>query len=119
MPLPDPEKNEDEQDFVSRCIAGVPCRYWASPICFDQWRNRDKAVRIERAYSQLNVKSFDEDQRIITGIATTPQTDHYGGYRRAAWRIIFAPYSIFICARSAPANWPRPKGKRDRCRYRS
>ena len=76
MPLPDPEKNEDEQDFVSRCIAGVPCRYWASPICFDQWRNRDKAVRIERAYSQLNVKSFDEDQRIITGIATTPQTDH-------------------------------------------
>ena len=24
----------------------------------------------------LEIKSFDEDQRIITGIATTPQTDH-------------------------------------------
>ena len=30
---------------------------------------------MKRAYALLEVKSFDEDQRIIRGIATTPQTD--------------------------------------------
>ena len=55
MPLPDPHKNEDEQDFVSRCIAGVvgdgtvpntdKGRSQASAMCFDQWRNRDKSAR--------------------------------------------------------------------------
>jgi len=31
-----------------------------------------------RAYSMLEVKSVDEDQRVITGIATTPETDRMG-----------------------------------------
>lgn len=31
-----------------------------------------------RAYSVLHVKSFDEEQRFITGIATTPQPDRDG-----------------------------------------
>lgn len=31
-----------------------------------------------RAYSLLQVKSFDEDKRTITGIATTPSTDRVG-----------------------------------------
>jgi HK97 family phage prohead protease len=33
---------------------------------------------MERAYSLLETKSIDEDQRIITGIATTPTTDRTG-----------------------------------------
>jgi HK97 family phage major capsid protein/HK97 family phage prohead protease len=33
---------------------------------------------MERAYSLLTVKSIDEDQRIITGIATTPTPDRMG-----------------------------------------
>jgi len=33
---------------------------------------------IERAYSFLTVKAVDEEQRIITGIATTPETDRMG-----------------------------------------
>jgi HK97 family phage prohead protease len=33
---------------------------------------------MERAYSLLETKSIDEDQRIITGIATTPTTDRSG-----------------------------------------
>ncbi|NIJ84464.1 HK97 family phage prohead protease [Xanthomonas arboricola] len=32
----------------------------------------------ERAYSVLEVKSYDDDQRIITGWATTPEPDRYG-----------------------------------------
>ncbi|MCD9005221.1 HK97 family phage prohead protease [Luteimonas sp. XNQY3] len=31
-----------------------------------------------RAYSLLQVKSYDDDQRIITGMATTPETDRMG-----------------------------------------
>lgn len=31
-----------------------------------------------RAYSMLQVKAVDEDQRVITGIATTPETDRVG-----------------------------------------
>lgn len=33
---------------------------------------------LKRAYSLLNVKSFDEDERVITGIATTPTPDRLG-----------------------------------------
>jgi hypothetical protein len=32
-------------------------------------------TEMKRAYSVLDIKSFDEDQRIIKGVATTPQTD--------------------------------------------
>ncbi|REM98765.1 peptidase U35, partial [Mycobacterium tuberculosis] len=31
-----------------------------------------------RAYSVLEVKSYDDDQRIIGGWATTPEADRYG-----------------------------------------
>jgi HK97 family phage prohead protease len=31
-----------------------------------------------RAYSLLEIKNYDEGQRIITGIATTPEPDRYG-----------------------------------------
>lgn len=33
---------------------------------------------MNRAYSVLNVKSLSEEERVITGIATTPQTDRAG-----------------------------------------
>lgn len=33
---------------------------------------------MNRAYSILNIKAFDEDARTITGIATTPKTDRMG-----------------------------------------
>lgn len=31
-----------------------------------------------RAYSMLTIKAIDEDQRMITGLATTPETDRMG-----------------------------------------
>ncbi len=33
---------------------------------------------MKRAYSLLTVKAFDEDERVITGIATTPTPDRLG-----------------------------------------
>lgn len=33
---------------------------------------------MNRAYSFLEIKSLDDDQRVITGIATTPETDRMG-----------------------------------------
>ena len=35
-------------------------------------------MKLERGYSLLETKSIDDDQRIITGIATTPTTDRMG-----------------------------------------
>lgn len=35
-------------------------------------------MKLQRAYSLFEVKSFDEEKREIQGIATTPTTDRYG-----------------------------------------
>lgn len=35
-------------------------------------------MQVERAYSFLEIKGLDEDQRVITGMATTPETDRVG-----------------------------------------
>lgn len=35
-------------------------------------------MKIERAYSLLEVKAMDEDRRTISGMATTPETDRVG-----------------------------------------
>lgn len=35
-------------------------------------------MQVERGYSFLEIKSLDDEQRIITGIATTPETDRVG-----------------------------------------
>ena len=52
MPLPEPNKGENQQDFVSRCIAAavhdatVPNtdagRQQGLAICYDVWRRRDE-----------------------------------------------------------------------------
>ncbi|MFM7011873.1 MAG: peptidase U35, partial [Betaproteobacteria bacterium] len=34
--------------------------------------------KINRAYSVLTIKSYDDDERTIEGIATTPSPDRYG-----------------------------------------
>lgn len=35
-------------------------------------------MKIDRAYSLLEIKSLDEDRRVITGMATTPEMDRVG-----------------------------------------
>jgi hypothetical protein len=34
--------------------------------------------KLNRAYAVLDIKSFDEDQRIIEGVASTPTVDRVG-----------------------------------------
>lgn len=40
------------------------------------WGNQ--IMKLERAYSVLNIKSVDEDKRELRGVATTPSTDRMG-----------------------------------------
>lgn len=39
---------------------------------------RDEQMETNRAYSVLDIKSVDSEQRVISGIATTPETDRMG-----------------------------------------
>ncbi|HET7377970.1 MAG TPA: HK97 family phage prohead protease, partial [Anaerolineae bacterium] len=87
MPLPMPHAGENEQDFVGRCISFVvdegtvdnteEGRAQASAMCFGRWRD-SKAATVQHACSLLHIKSFNEDERIIEGIATTPTPDRVG-----------------------------------------
>ena len=46
MPLPEPRKNESEEDFVSRCIESLtkdesdkfPSKEQRAAVCYSQWR---------------------------------------------------------------------------------
>ncbi|HET7375515.1 MAG TPA: hypothetical protein VFK30_02340, partial [Anaerolineae bacterium] len=88
MPLPKPHPHESEQDFVSRCIAFVvddgtventdKGRQMGAAMCYQHYRDSKKSVGTQRAYSILEIKSFDEEQRIIEGVATTPTADRVG-----------------------------------------
>lgn len=88
MPLPKPHDGESEQDFVSRCVAFVvddgtventeAGRQQGAAMCFRQWRDNKSADAVQHtyhAYSFLHIKSFNEDERIIEGVATTPTPD--------------------------------------------
>jgi len=39
---------------------------------------RDEKMQTNRAYSVLEIKAVDSEDRVITGIATTPETDRVG-----------------------------------------
>ena len=50
MPIPKPEKSEEKQDFISRCIETVtkeeeerfPSRKQRAAICYSQWDEHEK-----------------------------------------------------------------------------
>ncbi|HET7378331.1 MAG TPA: HK97 family phage prohead protease, partial [Anaerolineae bacterium] len=50
-------------------------RQQGAAMCFRQWRDSKSTEAIQRAYSFLHIKSFNEDERIIEGVATTPTPD--------------------------------------------
>jgi HK97 family phage prohead protease len=88
LPVPKPRKGEQQSDFVSRCARQMfadgttddPKQ--AAAICFQAWRDRDKAADddiIVRAWAPLELKrDGGQDERIITGTASTPSTDRLG-----------------------------------------
>lgn len=46
MPVPSPKGKEEEQDFVSRCMSAIGGEYdqkQAAAICYDAWREAQKA----------------------------------------------------------------------------
>lgn len=62
MKLPKPNIGESQEDFTKR---------------YNLWRetNRKSDSIEDRAYSFIEIKSFDEEKRILNGIATTPTPD--------------------------------------------
>jgi HK97 family phage major capsid protein/HK97 family phage prohead protease len=51
----------------------------AVAICSQMWRDRHKeASTMNRAYSILEVKAFNNEERTIEGVATTPSPDRMG-----------------------------------------
>lgn len=80
MPTPRPDE-ETRDEFMSRCIPMVldhgtaDDQDQAVAICSSMWEDATKMVR---AYSLLEIKSFDAEQRVIEGVATTPTPDRMG-----------------------------------------
>jgi HK97 family phage major capsid protein/HK97 family phage prohead protease len=82
-PCPTPNAGETQSDFMDRCMAD-PAMDAASSAeklsaCTISWNDNQKAAPEPktRAYSIIEVKSINEEERIIEGIATTPATDRY------------------------------------------
>lgn len=77
MPLPKPMSAESKDEFMSRCmsdemmIGEYPNHDQKAAVCLSQWGSRSAAV-VNRSYSLLNVRSMDDEKRIIEGMATTP-----------------------------------------------
>ena len=78
MPMSMPHNGEGHDEFMDRCMSEMAGEFedpaQRQAVCETQWDN--KSVR--RAYSVFQVKSVDEDQRVIEGVATTPTVDRVG-----------------------------------------
>ena len=75
-------------------------------------------AEMKRAYSVLDIKSFDEDQRIIRGIATTPQTDLQDDIVEPQRRSVQIADPVSVCARLATADRPCAESQCHRRRHR-
>jgi len=83
--MPTPNADENHSDYMGRCVPMMmdegKDQDQAVAICSSMWE--DKAMeslqtRRLRAFSLLNVKSVDDQRRVITGIASTPTVDRVG-----------------------------------------
>lgn len=72
MPIPTPNKNESEQDFVSRCVEAIYDEYGAeqgSAICYNTYRSSKKmnaqskmaSFLREDAYKGIDLTKLQED----------------------------------------------------------
>lgn len=69
MPIPKPESDENEKDFIGRCMSALADEYeqeQRAAICYQSWKDKDK--KMERKTFKFEVKSVD-DQGIFEGIA--------------------------------------------------
>ena len=55
MPLPKPHKNENKDDFISRCMGDnvmneeYPDNSQRAAVCYSQWRNKDAEKKNEKS----------------------------------------------------------------------
>lgn len=90
MPLPKPEKDEDQQHFVSRCIA---FERGASPdrplpqvqaMCFEAWRNRDvKQEASDRSWASVDKSKLPASCFLWVEDSEHPTTWHLPVYEGA------------------------------------
>lgn len=65
MPIPKPRQNEQESDFISRCMGNetmnneYPDNSVRSGVCYTQWRNRNKAMNERLTVKNLEIKSLN------------------------------------------------------------
>lgn len=67
MPIPKPEPDENEKDFIGRCMGALADEYeqeQRAAICYQSWKDK----KMERKTFKFEVKSVD-DQGIFEGIA--------------------------------------------------
>ena len=56
MPIPIPQSNEVEQDYIKRCVEAIYDEYGAEQsagICYSTWRKESKLGQQEYVYSKL------------------------------------------------------------------
>lgn len=77
MPLPIPGESQSKDDFVASCMANktmmseFPDDDQRLAVCMSQWGKRE-TIPISRGYSIFNIRSVNDEKRIIEGVATTP-----------------------------------------------
>jgi Escherichia/Staphylococcus phage prohead protease len=81
----DSSKFDNKDEFMKACMA----KHDDESMCSDMWDQQQKGLKIllpgmkammklERGWSTLKVKTVQEEQRIIEGIASTPNVDNLG-----------------------------------------
>lgn len=100
MPLPLPEKNESEKDFISRCISVVhddpTFKAEGQPVavCYSQWRkSKTKGTKTLVINGLWHLKKLADDDRIIGGYASWPVIDAEDDMITLdAWRTAWDPF---------------------------
>lgn len=79
MPLPKPDENENQDDWMSRCMSNPTMNEEYSDdeqryaVCISLWENKDMSKKIK--YFSNPAKSVDEDKRVLRFIGSTEDKD--------------------------------------------
>lgn len=70
MPLPKPNKGEEREAFIARCMGAnvtntdFPDNSQRAAVCYNQWKEKDNVDKIEFI---ANISKLDEAQRLVFG----------------------------------------------------
>ena len=87
MPIPKPKKDENKDDFVSRCMSAIGDEYddkdQALAICFDAWRSKDEEKILKTL--DFEIKEIgDPEDRTLEFIGSDESVDSYGDIMEVA-----------------------------------